>query len=523
MKAETQEIVRKTAIEDFWLLVEEGNCGYYNNLDIIVVFAHDKGQKRNFNLYTLITCQYIQTPQQDQVIFLTDKLIGLSKEYSIGIKQIKITDFQKIKDIFNNLLANQHIINGEKLEISPILLQTKQFVPYTEILNSKINAILQNYKNGSYILEFVDMDKKLIKQVFNISEVKALCNNPQLEQIKKLSGIDLAILPDKLGNVVLQFHSNLFEIDSRSQYPICFFDYVKEKPPLQIYRLEQKDKDKTIRNIAFQDNSHPYNSYGALSKGIITFQVLNPKNGLILHYDEIAHIKEVGINIGLGNSQYVRKFKLDDSEVEVPILATSYVRPVKQEKCSWETERRLKDSVDNLLKYKKLAIYNANLDNNDSHQQALEFLRSIINEYGKYEVCIIDPYLSGIDIKKTLFFNKSANSIMRAITGLRRADLREIDIANELGENKEELSIHLEVRQLKNINFHDRFLIVKDNQYNQPRAWSLGTSINGIGKSYHIIYEIEEYAGEIYYHFNTLWKKSENHVLWDSQMFRQYA
>lgn len=518
MKAETREIITKTATEDFWLLVEEGNCGYYNNLDIIVVFAHDKEQKRNLNLYTLIACQYTQAPQQDQVIFLTDKLIGLSKKYSIGIKQIKITDFQKIKDIFNNLLVNQHIINGEKLEISPILLQTKQFVPCTENLNPKINAILQNYKNGSYILEFVDMDKKLIKQVFNTSEVKALCNAPQLEQIKKLSGIDLAILPDKLGNIILQFHSNLFEIDSRSQYPICFFDYVKEKPPLQIYRLEQKDQDGTIRNIAFQDNSHPYNSYGALSKGIITFQVLNLKNGLILHYDEIVYIKGIGINIGLGNSQYVRKFKLDNSEVEVHILATSHIQPVRQEKCSWEIERKLKDRIDNLLRYKKLAIYNANLDNNDSHQQALNFLRDVINKYGRYEVCIIDPYLSGVDIKKTLFFNMSANSIMRAITGLQCSDLGEVNIANELGENKEELSIHLEVRQLKNVNFHDRFLIVKDNQYGDPRAWSLGTSINGVGKSYHIIYEIEEYAHEIYYHFDMLWKKSENHVLWDSNV-----
>ncbi len=68
-------------------------------------------------------------------------------------------------------------------------------------------------------------------------------------------------------------------------------------------------------------------------------------------------------------------------------------------------------------------------------------------------------------------------------------------------------------------NFHDRFIIFPQAKDEPVRAWSLGTSVNSLGKSHHIIQEVED--GQIIADiFEEMWEQSisdEGNILWKSK------
>ena len=69
--------------------------------------------------------------------------------------------------------------------------------------------------------------------------------------------------------------------------------------------------------------------------------------------------------------------------------------------------------------------------------------------------------------------------------------------------------------------FHDRFLIFPKSQYSPAQAWSLGTSVNSLGKSHHIIQKVND-AQIIEDVFNNFWSQSiskEENIIWKSTTF----
>ena len=65
--------------------------------------------------------------------------------------------------------------------------------------------------------------------------------------------------------------------------------------------------------------------------------------------------------------------------------------------------------------------------------------------------------------------------------------------------------------------FHDRFLIFPENpqKLEKARVYSLGISVNGFGKSYHILQEIST-PKKIVTLFEDLWSKleDEEYLIW---------
>jgi hypothetical protein len=63
--------------------------------------------------------------------------------------------------------------------------------------------------------------------------------------------------------------------------------------------------------------------------------------------------------------------------------------------------------------------------------------------------------------------------------------------------------------------FHDRFLIFPGNEDGSARAWSLGTSVNSLGKRHHILQEVDD--GQLVMDaFNRLWDELDQpeHLVW---------
>ena len=51
----------------------------------------------------------------------------------------------------------------------------------------------------------------------------------------------------------------------------------------------------------------------------------------------------------------------------------------------------------------------------DMRQEALDFLRELIEKYGKNGIYLWDPYLNAKDLLETVFFSPYANSPIKAL------------------------------------------------------------------------------------------------------------
>lgn len=171
--------------------------------------------------------------------------------------------------------------------------------------------------------------------------------------------------------------------------------------------------------------------------------------------------------------------------------------------------------------------------NGRRHDEALRDIRTILNNqllWDLEEVRIIDPYLSPDDILNTvarcekpgirvccltdihtISHNKDAKAEIltddaqdTAFDEIRNSFQKELE--DGLGQ---ETDLRLSFRTVHGNNgssFHDRYLILKY-QLNKTRVWSLGTSVNSVGKSHHII-QIVESPILIDDFFDEVWSKT---------------
>ena len=76
-------------MEDFALLVSDGNLGFYNSCEVISVFLLDDA-KLSYNLFTIFIFEECAKFNENKC-FLTPKLITVNKEYSLGICKKQLT------------------------------------------------------------------------------------------------------------------------------------------------------------------------------------------------------------------------------------------------------------------------------------------------------------------------------------------------------------------------------------------------------------------------------------------------
>ena len=144
------------------------------------------------------------------------------------------------------------------------------------------------------------------------------------------------------------------------------------------------------------------------------------------------------------------------------------------------------------------------------------------------EVWLVDPYLSADDILKTVVYcGKYGISIkclthIAAINGNRETrtetttegeSLFETTVSryngilkNALGKQTDLKLEYRTVAGMTGISFHDRYLILKCG-LNKSRAWSLGISVNSLGKSHHII-QIVQSPMDVIDTIDTIWNQS---------------
>jgi hypothetical protein len=218
---------------------------------------------------------------------------------------------------------------------------------------------------------------------------------------------------------------------------------------------------------------------------------------------------------------------------------------------AWTRRRIYRDEATRLAAERRFVQYKpASGSENAEHEKALEDIRILLNQYGKEGAWLWDPYLSADDVIRTLFYCKHFGADLRALTAgyepppssparsvlssigqqlqnwLRerfsrkspqKPTFREKQRAAFAAAKSNFYGLRLEYRVRTGSSgwaFHDRFSIfpcIDSGAF----AWSLGTSINSLGKQHQILQQVDD--GQLVMDaFNELWGElnQPEHLIW---------
>lgn len=503
--------------QDLDLLIKEGNLGFYKSCEITTIFLFDRETKTAMNFYTIGVFEELEIGITETTEHLTEKPIDINKRYSLGIIRYRRT-IEDINKKINLLLEeNKWTYKKKHLEIGDLKALPKQFIPSSLTESVPVNSVLKNnFNNGSYVLEFFDEEKQLLNEVLESDKHLAqVC-----KEIGKVLPIDLLFISDRIGNIVFQFPSNLLAVDVSSlnsweglETKILWHPLTKEFDDIIIQA--KGDFDNSIMGIDQVDFSKDITQ--VLNTGSSGYMndiiIYNKRQRLILSYLSLSFMKDLQISGFVSiEHQEKRTIKLLDDEEEIPIVYKANQKKPKKIDCDyWISNRIYENTKRNLGKNLIFVQYGKGIN---EREEALRDLRSLINRYGEDGIYLWDPYLSPEDILTTLYYCKIASVPMRAISS-NATQNREETYDSWVKRQKEyfekssnHLGINLELRSQHNHHgwkFHDRFIIFPSDE-GKPKAWSLGTSVNSLGKTHHILQEVSN-AQMILDAFMELWEE----------------
>ena len=517
------------AIDDssFEHFLKSGALGFFNAFECVSVFIFDKATGKNpINIFTI----FIAIEKKDidyNPENLTPKLKSITEEVSMGIMR----QFFKMEDVYQTYIKLCEYANkkndclldiglGGEVHLGSMEICPESFVPHDHSI--PINSVLKNNTNGSYIIEFFDCDKKFPLEETGVYD---LC-----EEIYKVIPINLQSLRDRLGNIIFQFPSQIL-------FPsIC--SKIKGKfDPKKLYidfQIDQRARDKkyqsTVYNYSdgkvtgfcskeFTEEQKELELIGVYNFDKIQLTIQDLNSGLIMFVFTANGVIE-GFSFNMTIDSGMRRKIKNDSITLKQVDATLSSPISKRHKYQIITNKRKYDRrLEDLEKTLSFSQYSNSREKADENLRALKDIRTLINRDSSVErICLWDPYLSADDILNTLFYSEYYNVQMMAISSAHSAKLEkeltqcELDYEkwkteqfNKLN-SRDSIGVNLEFRCQHGefgYKFHDRFLIVC---YRDKRChvWSLGKSINAIGKEHHI-FQLVEHSEYILDAFDRLW------------------
>jgi hypothetical protein len=351
-------------------------------------------------------------------------------------------------------------------------------------------------------------------------------------EIKNITGIDLDTVNDRIGSFIFQFPITLIQASAHPSN-----DWCNARITVKTYSpFNQNHNITSIISTHFDDIITGYNSFeGVCSDQLINigdshdfeFMLINKQNNLIYYHSKGDFIRyfNIGGNIGIHNSE-PRIFKNSNGE-EIHIdLFTNGFSVNKTAKMNYDERIQKRLRHNNILKTSgQFKTFNKQRD------MALNYVRKLIkdNTSNSSEIWILDPYLQGQDILDTLYYVDLFDIKFKCITSYKKSRLL-ISNNNEIKENilyqikkyisscfrkgnhdsnnshfeafkseqrelllnnSNNIGVDLEFRITHDnfgFDFHDRFLFfIPMDPDSYPTVYSLGTSINSLGKAHHLI------------------------------------
>lgn len=523
---------------DFETLVSEGTLGFYRSCEVTTIFIFDKNSKKTFNYYTLVNFEEIDFVNTNKKI-LNERPLKLNENLILGIIQYNLS-LKDVKSVYYSLLkANEFVFEGQKLHFNKLNKTNKQFIKPNGTKSIPLNSVLKNnYNNGSYIIEFFDTTKSFPSTQLT-NELLPKIN----EFIKKYLPIDLEYISDRIGNIIFQFSSKILEVaitsndewDGMKLKVVFDREIHTEKYNVLITGIH----DSSIMGFGFKDSvgDNTFEIKTGCTGFLNDVSIVDSHNNIIVYASTFSFMKEMSLIMDFSNQYSQPRTINTKSGIHEIAIVSQNNSTVKKDLDyeDWISKRIYKNEKDELTRRLEFVQYGIK---GNERTKALGDIRKLIDLYGRDGVYLWDPYLTSEDILETLYHCKYLGVEMKAITSFdkkrRKIYSKEIvcendtltidewkdyqcnsflDSSNNLGMNLEFRCQHGEFGW----KFHDRFLIFPIEGF-APKVWSLGISVNGLGKEHHILQHVSN-PQNILDAFNELWYELNNDkcLIWRSK------
>lgn len=543
---------------EFRSLAGSGVLGKYSGCEIYHLFFY-KNQDPDgppYNLFTLVHFGELQCRGfSKSPIYLNPKRIlvsGKSAKFILGIQyyQRSTVDFAKFYRRF--LRSGIWNLSCAQLRHDADIVLLGQYVPPDQTLSPALNRILKNnFFSGAHLIEHFD-EKKTIHADF-LNEPNLLSKTS--DEIAKFLPLRIGSVSDRLGNIILQF-----PIDSvRAE----FYQTQDEREVKSTIRIGQgAGLQDTLTQVSFNEGDNGKYLHGSgIAKVMPPFGRVQIGNGSGIYRNYLfdsgsgrivssfigSYIKTMQVEMNISHPE-PRVLRTENRVERIQLIGHSARSQVgyltRNDVAYWERQRLFTEETQELEKKRIFVQYAAS--SVKEREKAKADLVELIRFHGKGGVWLWDPYLTADDLITTLFRNPFMDVEMRAL-GSSDITRHQANFSNPK-ENKKitwrlrswwkkainsdgkgsqarlaswiekqqqyiesigpqsRLGLRLEFR-IQNGSFgwqfHDRFLLFP-NKGERPRVWSLGTSVNSVGLSHHILQEVSHPA-RVIAAFESLW------------------
>lgn len=532
---------------DFNTLINSGTLNRCNFVEVIQIILLGKKDKLCWNYFTHLLFSSTPTDQRARE-YLTASPQSINSEYKIIITRETISKADAL-NVLQNAVEKQKWEWGDDValldDVFPI---DPQFIPETDPTGSKtsdstlvpIEQALygSNFMGGYYVCELFSAKTILSASI-------SLDDRRKIQEIISKAKIefDIESLSDRIGNIVCKIPMDIirhkpvrlspergiagqFTLKNSCTEPVeCLLQIILENDNTIIEtRVEEMvfSGQNEIKEYCIDPNR--YNNRIILSdkkSGIIYYAAIRDYSFGSNYYSMITP-PQYGIQ-----SSLVRPIVVGGEDIEIKLTNIAGIGEVSIEKEIYEMEKRQhKWMTEYEYTHHFFRSFVAGQE-----KEAIQTVIDICNDRDLFwdleEVWLVDPYLSADDILRTVAYCGKHGICIKCLTHIasingnretrteatENESLFEATVSKYNGILKKALNkqkdLKLEYRTvagMPGITFHDRYLILKYG-LNKSRAWSLGISVNSLGKSHHII-QIVQSPMDVIETIDTIWNQS---------------
>lgn len=526
------------SIAEMKRLTTSGTLGYENEVEVTEIVAF-QNRSAPINVFTLLVAEEGQNPAPTDPKFLNNdrlRVAGLP-DWSFGVLRYRVLLEQLVPAFERVSSTGIWDLSGEPFQHQAQTARPAQFVPPDSIKEIAWNRVLKNnFWNGSYVLEWADTHKAGLEPFLRHPRRLQALSTAISEHVP----LRLASLSDRLGAIVLQLPVNVLMtrfVGHRNGSILAETGWHPKASPRLLRASIRVEFDSAITGYGSSPVIDELTEI-PLPPGPGPYQAAlwDEVNGLMLAAtSESAFIQSIMMNMRSITPE-PRIFTLPDESgdtkeirVQVHTNHESHVGEAETDgNAGWTRRRIYRDETKQLVQERRFVQYRP-IPGHQSveHERALNDIRFLIDRHGEEGAWLWDPFLSGLDILKTLFFSPHTSSDLRGLTARRvpaeeasttqAGDFYEQQRARIAAAQCNLQGLRLEYRARNGQagwDFHDRFLIFPQAD-GGALAWSLGTSVNSLGKAHHILQRVDD-GQQVMDAFVDLWDQlsAPEHLIW---------
>ncbi len=561
-------------LQELHRLTQHGFLGLYRSFEITEVLGFQPGQSP-VNFISLAVAEPADPPQDESLDkpFLNERRMVLpGTHWKVGIARYRVS-LQALFDTISRYSKTGEWQPGpSRLQIGTFEPVAPQFVPANSHQEHPWNRVLKNnFWEGAHVLELFDISKPLVR--FLLDDSRVLAN--LAEVVRPCAPIALDGLSDRLGNVLVQLPVTVISTGVRSSpegdhtvmvawhpqvspRPIRVSSEIYEDSTVDAYgstAVTTGDARLNLHAPGGGARTHIWDDQHSVLLAATPVTTFITSVAMSVHAIFPGHEPGARQFLSPGTSGAMESQSVILSRKETPLIVGSTPQRPRE---PWRSARIFAESLSALQERKEFIQYGKVAGGGG--MQALDDIRWLMRTHGALGAWLWDPYLTADDVLRTLFFCPHEGADLKALTSgvdappsprgpyedqlakpqkcsiwtpgkdrpsKRQCRVRSRALSPDLWESKQAARLDIAKGNCQGLNlefrirkggagwpFHDRFIIFP-NKEAPAIAWSLGTSVNSLGRQHHILQKVSN--GEMIANaFLDLWDKlaAPQYLVW---------